>query len=71
MADRLEFAFIRTGKIAQVGTVSVDVNDPSDAKEISEKLKTENFAEFLVTDYEIEDHKWTFKPLMVEISNDE
>lgn len=63
MADRLFFQAIRVVKKTQSIECAVDVNDPFDQEEISNKLKNKEFVKFVVLDEEImEDDNWSFQP---------
>ena len=70
MADRLKFAFIRQGKLLQVGIASVDVLDPYDAEEIGDKLRNLDFASFVVTQEDIEEPSYSFQPYIEEVNDD-
>lgn len=63
MADRLRFYAIRLVKKTQSIELAIDVNDPTDAEEIANKLTSKDFVEFVVLDEEImEDDNWSFQP---------
>lgn len=63
MADRLRFYAIRLVKKTQSIELAIDVNDPTDAAEIANKLTSKDFVEFVVLDEEImEDDNWSFQP---------
>lgn len=66
MADRLKFAFVRQGKLLQVGIASIDVFDPTDPNEIGEKLRAQDFASFVVTQEDIEEPSWSYQPYIEE-----
>lgn len=66
MADRLKFAFVRQGKLLQVGIASIDVLDPTDPEEIGEKLRTLDFASFVVTQEDIDEPSYSFQPYTEE-----
>ena len=66
MADRLKFAFVRQGKLLQVGIASIDVLDPTDANEIGEKLRAQDFASFVVTQEDLEEPSWSYQPYIEE-----
>lgn len=65
MADRLKFAFVRQGKLLQAGIAEVDVLDPTDSKEIADKLRSLDFASFRVTQEEFEEGpSYSFQPFI-------
>ncbi len=64
VADRLTFKVVRVRKVTQFAECDIDVNDPTNVEEITNKLKEKDFVKFLVLDEEImEDDNWSFQPI--------
>ena len=65
VADRIKFKVVRVVTKTQVCECAVDVDDPFDTENISNKLKAKDFVEFVVLDEEImEDDNWSFQPIL-------
>jgi len=47
-----------------MGTCSVDVLDPTDPVEIGDKLRSIDFAHFVVTQEDLSETKWSFQPFI-------
>lgn len=57
---QMQFKYFRLSKVAQVGDVTIEVNDPKDQKEIEKVLREQSFLSFLPTDEEWDDVQWQF-----------
>ncbi len=60
---RLRFQFLHMAKVGRVGECWVDVDDPTDAEAIAEKLRGREFARFLVKGEGHTEDDWSFQPL--------
>jgi hypothetical protein len=57
----LTFRFLRLRKIAEVGEVTISVDEVTE-EAIREKLENQDFKRFLTTDIETEEESWNFRP---------
>ncbi len=63
MPHKIKFAFVRTRKVADTGTLVITVDNPTNQTELISKLNQRQFSEFLIQDSESDGEQWTFKPL--------
>lgn len=58
---RIDYTFTRTGKFTTYGAVSIEVENPEDASEITAKLDALSFVEMVNLHHDFEDDEWEFE----------